>query len=269
MRALRTLCLALVCAAAVAACDKEPTFDASSLPAYRKSLSDINAKLSPADQRRLQIAIITLATGGGADYAVFGRPDPSRNAGFEMLEGVANPTVYLDFMRQRIDGKTAAAVISRAAGDLDVQISAAEARSGGAENALKAFIIENPRYFMDRSQGRDQPMVQFSIYNGGRFAISIVHLAAALTVPGVKAPLATGGLVYRFSQPLQPGAQSSASVYLASAGDAFIKQLDGIYDADLKLSVSNIDTADGKRLLATNADVLDAMRHKRDVLRGG
>ena len=48
-----------------------------------------------------------------------------------------------------------------------------------------------------------------------------------------------------------------------------MKQLDSTYDADLKLKVSNIDDAGGQRLLAINADILDTLRRKRDVLRGG
>jgi hypothetical protein len=52
-------------------------------------------------------------------------------------------------------------------------------------------------------------------------------------------------------------------------GDWTAKQLETVYDADLKLKVSNIGDASGRRLLAVNSDVLDTLRRKRAVLRGG
>ena len=59
------------------------------------------------------------------------------------------------------------------------------------------------------------------------------------------------------------------TVDLGTPGDWTAKQLETVYDADLKLTVSNVDDASGKRLLAINTEVLDTLRRKRDVLRGG
>ena len=58
--------LALLACLALAACDHDPTFDASSPEAYQKSLGEITAKLNAEDQRRLQIALLTLALGNTA-----------------------------------------------------------------------------------------------------------------------------------------------------------------------------------------------------------
>ena len=64
-------CFAMLCCLALAACDHEPTFDASSLAAYQKSLSEITARLNAEDKHKLQIALLTLAAGNSADYTPF------------------------------------------------------------------------------------------------------------------------------------------------------------------------------------------------------
>jgi hypothetical protein len=47
------------------------------------------------------------------------------------------------------------------------------------------------------------------------------------------------------------------------------EHLQGAYDADLKLKVTNVSDSRGKALLAINVQALDALRRKRDMLRGG
>jgi hypothetical protein len=269
MTAVRTLCLALVCCLALAACDHEPAFDASSLPAYQKSLTAIKARLSAQDQQKLQLALLTLAAGGDADYTAFALANPSSIANMEALDGVANPLIFLDRMRPMIEGRSAAAVIRHVAEGLDYAISRAEAQTKGAEKELAAFVIENPRYRWDRGRGNREPTAEFSVYNGGTVPISRIYLSGELTAPGLKTPLAMGGLNYRFGNPLQPGAQQQVTVNLGMPGNWTAKQLETVYDADLKLKVSNIDDASGRRLLAVNTDVLDTLRRKRAVLRGG
>jgi hypothetical protein len=269
MTAVRTLCLAVVCCLALAACDHEPAFDASSLPAYQKSLTAIKARLSARDQQKLQLALLTLAAGGDADYTAFALANPSSIANMEALDGVANPLIFLDRMRPMIEGRSAAAVIRHVAEGLDYAISRAEAQTKGAEKELAAFVIENPRYRWDRGRGNREPTAEFSVYNGGTVPISRIYLSGELTAPGLKTPLAMGGLNYRFGNPLQPGAQQQVTVNLGMPGNWTAKQLETVYDADLKLKVSNIDDASGQRLLVVNTDVLDTMRRKRAVLRGG
>src|SRR5271169_4676009 len=162
MTAVRTLAFAVLCCLALAACDHEPTFDASSLPAYQKSLSDINARLSAQDRHKLQMALLTLAAGGSADYTAVALANPSSIVNIEALDGVAN----------------------------------------------------------------------------------------------------------LFANLLQPGAQQQVTVNLGTPVGWTAKQLETVYDADLKLKVSNIDDASGRRLLVVNSDVLDTLRRQRDVLRG-
>ena len=58
------------------------------------------------------------------------------------------------------------------------------------------------------------------------------------------------------------------TVDLGMPGGWTAKQLETVYDPDLKLTVSNVDDASGRRVLAINTGVLETLRRKRDVLRG-
>jgi CheY-like chemotaxis protein len=253
----------------LAACECAPTFDASSLPAYQRSLSVINAQLSVGDRHRLQLALLTLAAGEGSYYTAFAMANPRAIENIEALDGVPDPLILLDRMRPRIGGRTAAAVIRTVADDLDFAISRAEAQTGAARKALGALVIENARFYWDRGKYRNQPTAQFSIFNGSRDAVFTVFLSGVLTAPGLKTPLAMGGLRYEFARPLQPGAAQQVTVNLGAPGTWTAKQLDGVYDADLALRVANVSDANGRRLLAVSTDVLDTMRKKRYELRGG
>ena len=216
MTAVRALCFAVLCCFALAACDREPTFDASSLPAYQKSLGEIKARLSGADQHKLELALLTLAVGGAADYTAFALANPSKAADFAALDGVANPLIFLDRMRPGIEGRSAAAVIRKAAEDIDgTGTPGTESRSQGAEKELKAFVIDNPGCDWDRTRRSNVLTVHFSVYNGSRIAISRIYLSGALAAPEFETPLSVGTISYRFPGPLQPGAQQQVTVSLA------------------------------------------------------
>jgi len=101
--AANALGAAALCCIALAACDSGPVFDTSSVPAYQKSLGAINAGLNEQDRNRLKIALRTLAAGGAAEFTLLARP--GGQAHIEALEGVANPTIVLDRMRPKIEGK--------------------------------------------------------------------------------------------------------------------------------------------------------------------
>jgi len=258
---------AALCCLALAACEPELLFDASSVPAYQKSLDAINAKLNVRDRNRLKIALVTLAVGGATEFTRAGllRAPPNLAA----LEGVANPTVVLDRMRPTIEGKTAAAVIGIVVADIDAEIARAEGHLGNpdADKTLSKIVIENERYDWDRTWRPDRPTVKFSIYNGSAKAISCVYFGAVLASRGRATPWATGALFYCFSPALQPGTQQQAVIFITS-GALADTELKRVYDADLTLKVTNADDTAGQKLLVFNSDLIEAMRMERLVLRG-
>jgi hypothetical protein len=257
---------AVLCCFALAACDSEPVFDTSSVPAYQKSYGAINAGLNEQDRNRLKIALRTLAAGGAAEFTLLTRPRAQAN--IAALEGVANPTIVLDRMRPKIEGKTAAAVIRIVVADLEAEIARAEDHLGGDDKMLSKIVIENERYYWDRNGRTDHATVQFSIYNGSAKAISHVFLSGVLTSRGRATPWATGALDYGFTPALQPGTQQQATIFITQ-GEFADSDLERVYDAGLTLKVTNADDTAGRRLLVVNSDIIESMRLERLVLRGG
>lgn len=263
---MRMLCAAMLFCLALAGCDREPTFDASSLPAYQKSLNAIKARLSEKDQHKLQLALLTLAAGSSAELSAFAVHNPDASVNIEALDGVANPLNILDRMRPSIAGKTAAEVIRHVANDLDVAITMAERQADG-EKVLAAFIIENPRYSLNRESRFIRPTLEFSIYNGSKEPISGILVTAILTTSDQKAPLVAGDVYYHFASLLQPGVQEPVEIGLRTPGAWTAKQIDTASDMALRLNVSNVFKTNGGRLLPVNVGWLDVMRQKRDFLR--
>src|ERR1700722_16369613 len=111
MIVMRISCVAVLSCLALAACDPDPTFDTSSLPAYQRSLDGITAKLWPEQRRRLQIALLTLADGNAALNDTVALANPKKVADAVTLSGAASPLIFLDRLRPAINGRTAAAVI--------------------------------------------------------------------------------------------------------------------------------------------------------------
>jgi hypothetical protein len=258
---------AALCCFALAVCDSEPQFDTSSVPAYQKSYGAINARLNEQDHNRLKIALRTLAAGGAAEFTLLARP--GAQAHIEALEGVADPTLLLDRMRPKIEGKTAAAVIRTVVADLDAEIARAEGRLGSADadKTLSKIVIENERYHWERTGMTEHATVQFSIYNGSAKAISHVFLSGVLASRGRATPWATGALDYGFTPALQPGTQLQAKIFIGR-GEFADSELARVYDASLTLKVTNADDTAGRRLLIVNSDIIESMRLERFVLRG-
>src|SRR5580698_2271500 len=175
MTAIRTLAFAVLCCFALAACDHEPAFDTSSLPAYQKSLAAIKAKLSERDQQKLQLALLTLAFGNAAYFTVLDWADPAKANAYEAFDDVPNEWVLFNRMRPDVNCKTAAEVIRRVADIIDHTITEAEAEDGGATQNLARIVIENPRYRLPDVPSRALT-AEFSIYIGSRIAISRIYL---------------------------------------------------------------------------------------------
>lgn len=252
---------------ALSGCDHDLVFDASSPAAYQKSLDEITAKLSADDQRRLQIALVTIAVGNTAQSNAVVLAVPGSLANLVSLQGVANPLPFLDRVRATIDGRSAAAVIRKVAADLDSEISREEAQSAGADKVLAAVAIEHPRYRWD-SQHK-QPTIDFSVFNGTKNVIYRIYVSGVLTVAEDRAgKWLTGGLNYDFQKGLEPGEQMPVTLIPKVASAQTIKSLASLYNADVSVKVTNIETSAGKKLVPIDVDILDGMREKRKLLRG-
>lgn len=258
--------LAVLFGLALTACDREPTFDASSAAAYQRTLGEIITKLSADDQRRLNVALLTLALGNTAISNALELASPASLDDLVNLTGVANPLLYLDRVRPAINGRSAATVIRNVAADLDNEISRAEAKAAGADKLLAAVVVDHPRYYWDNSH--KAAMIEFSVYNGGKTAISRIHIGGVLTVPGHAGKWVTGGIRYRFERGLQPGVQVPITLPITITNAQTAAQLEGVHDANVAVNVTNVEDASGKKLVPLDTDILEGMRNKRHFLRG-
>jgi hypothetical protein len=263
---MRTPNLAVLVCLALAACDHDPAFDASSPGAYERSLSEITAKLSAEERRRLDMALLTLALGNTAQSNALELANSASLNDLVRLNGVANPLQYLDRVRPGINGRSATAVIRYVTADLDDQISRAEAQSAGAYRLLSAVVIDHPRYYWDSR--RKLPAIEFSVFNGSKNAISRIYVSGVLTVPRRSGKWVTGGLNYKFERGLEPGVQTQVTLAPRVFSTRTAEQLERFYDADISVQVTNIEDVNGKKLLPVDADILEGMRNKKDFLRG-
>jgi hypothetical protein len=203
--------LAVLCFLVLTACNSGPAFDVSSQAAYLKSLDAITEKLGAEDERRLDVALLTLALGNTVQSNALQFANSAALKNLVALNGVANPLLFLDRVRT-ISGRSATGVINLVAADLDEQILRSEAASAGAYKQLGAVVVDHPRYHWDRK--RNQPIVEFSVYNGGKGAISRIFVSCVLSVTGRRGNWRTTGASYKFERDLEPG--------VAVAGDACI-----------------------------------------------
>lgn len=268
MKTVRMPGFVVLCCLTLAACDHGQTFDASTLPAYQKSLNEITAQLSAQDQRKLDIALLTLAFGDAADTNALQLANPGSLAVLASLNGVANPLTYLDRLRPRINGRSAAGIIRLVASELDAQISLANSQLAGVKKLLAPVVIDYPRYYWTGGRVRSQPIIEFSVYNGSKNAISRIYVHGVLTTHDRPTPWASGIIIHSFEGGLQPGEQVPVIIRVAGINSWTDTQLARLINADLALKVINIENTNGERLVPLNLDTLEVMRQKRDALRG-
>jgi hypothetical protein len=232
--------LAILCCFLLAACIFDPVFDTSSWDAYQRSLAAIKAKLSNDDLRRLDTALKYL----------FIETTPR----IEM----ATPNVILARLGPRINGKSAAAVIQNLSIKLDAEISQAAARLQSSDDVLGAVEIISPSYYWRRSGSLEQPVIEFSVRNAGKFPISRVYFKSILTTPNRSIPWVRQEFVQNFKGGLEP--REKQQVILQPYGDWNDRQLKDLPNAELKVVVTNIEDANGQRMIAVDSNNLEVKR---------
>jgi hypothetical protein len=258
--------LALLACLALAACDHDPTFDASSPPRIKKVSVKSPRKLSAEDQRKLQIALLTLVLGNTAQSNTLQSATPKALNDLVTLDTVSDPMRYLERVRPAIGGRSGPEVIRRVASDLDSEISRSDSRSAAAYKLLTAVAVDHPRYYWDHR--RNLPTIEFSVYNGSKDVLSRIYANGVLAVHGRAGKWVTTGLNYKFERGLLPGVAVPITVAPRLFSPQTAKQLEAFYDADVTVKVTNAEDASGQKIIPVDTDILEGMRIKRDFLRG-
>jgi hypothetical protein len=253
--------LAILCCFLLSACIFNPVFDASSWDAYQRSLAAIKAKLSNDDLRRLEIALKYLLFEATPKIELDGQVFTNMVA----RANFTNPNIVLSRLGPRINGKSATVIIQNLSIKLDTEISEAEARLQSSENVFGAVEIGSPNYYWRKSGFLDQPVIEFSVRNGGKFPISRIYFSGVLTTPGRSIPWAKQDFVQSFKGGLEAREKQQLTLQ-PRYGEWNDKQLKYLPEAKLKVVVTNFEDANGEKMIAVDSVALDLKRKVRASL---
>jgi hypothetical protein len=238
--------LAILCCFLLSACIFDPVVDASSWDAYQRSMAAIRAKLSNDDLRRFDVALKYMFVETTPNI-----PTPA-------------PNLILARLGPRINGESAATIIQNLSLKLDREIAQAETRLQNSEDVLGAVEISSASYYWRRSGYVEQPVIEFSVRNNGKFPILRAYFRVVLTTPNRTIPWATQEYVQNFKGGLEP--REKQQLTFRPQGDWNDKQLKDMPNAELKVTVINFDNANGDRMITVDSDSLDFKRKVRASL---
>jgi len=259
---MKRLSLTILCCVLLSGCLFDPTFDTSSLDAFQRSSAAIRAKLSNSDLRRLEIALRYLMLESMPRIEIEGQLLTNAVA----RNNFANPIVILGRLGPRINGKSATSIIQNLSIRLDSEISQAETMLKNAENVMAPVEVTSARYYWRSSGYLARPTIEFTVRNNGKVPISRIYLSGTLTTPGRAIPWVRQQLVQTFKGGLEPHEKQQLTLQ-PQFGDWNDPQLKDVYDAELKLTVTNFEDANGERVIAVDSDGLEMKRKVRDELR--
>jgi hypothetical protein len=256
---MKRLSLTILCCLLLSGCIFDPAFDTSSWEAYQRSLAAIKAKLSNDGLRRLEIAMKYLVIESTPKMQIDGQLVSNVVAG----GSPASPYIILARIGPRINGRSAAAVIQNVSIKLDAEISQIESRLQDVGGILGSVEVRSPRYYWRRSGNTQQPVIELAVFNGGKFPISRIYFRTALTTPNRSIPWVKQEFVQTFKGGLEPREKQQLTLQPRS-GDWNDPQLKDLFNAELKVVVTNFEDANGERVIAAAVDS-DSLEMKRKV----
>jgi hypothetical protein len=251
--------LAILCCLLLSGCIFDPAFDTSSWEAFQKSSAAVRAKLSNDDLRRLEIALKYLLLEGTL------RNDGQWLNTVVARESFANPRAILAGLGPRINGRSAAAIVKDLSIKLDVEISEIESRMQNVEGVLTAVEVASATYYWRRSGYFNKPVIEFSVYNGGKVPISRVYISGVLTTPNRSIPWVKQSFTINFKGGLEPR-ERKRMTFDSLTGEWSDKNLSDLTNAELKLAVTNFEDASGEKVIAVDSNSLEVKRRVRSLL---
>lgn len=242
-------------------CSSDKEVDGESEDAFKKSLEEMKKSL-PSEQREdFEKAVMALALDGT-----------------NLFEVAADTEGMKRRMRDRLDGKTAADILDgaeeirserREQQDEQIVIEIAEltkrdADANDAKTKLKAFKIDKSRFYFDDSGLIAKPIIEITVKNNTRSAISRAYFRGVLATPGRSVPWVEDDFNYSISGGLEPGESAVWSLAPSMFGD-WGKAPKDRNDMVFTATVVRIDGADEEPLL--DARFSDEDRKRLEHLR--
>jgi hypothetical protein len=256
---MKRLVLAILCCSLLAGCIFDPVFDTSSWEAFQRSSEAVRARLSNDDLRRLQIALKYLLLEGSL------RIDEQMLNTVVARESFANPRAILAGLGSKVNGRSAAAIVKDLSIKLDAEISEIESRMQNTGGVLTAVEVDSATYYWRRSGYFNKPVIEFSVYNGGKVPISRVYISGVLTTPNRSIPWAKQSFTLNFKGGLEPR-EKQRMTFESLTGEWSDKNLSYLTNAELKLTVTNFEDASGERVIAVDSNGLEVRRRVRSLL---
>jgi hypothetical protein len=253
---MKRLSLIVLGCVLLSGCIFDPVFDTSNWDAYQRSSAAVRAKLSSDDLRRLEIALKYLL--------LEGMPKIESDGQFFNNLTATNPSFILARLGPKIDGRNAAAVIQNLTIKLDSEISASETRLQNLSDVLGSVEVSSPRYYWKQSGYLAQPVVEFAVRNGGPSPISRIYFSGVLTTPNRSIPWARQQFVQTFKGGLEP--REKQQLTMRPWGQWSDPRLKDLYNAELKVTVTNFEDANGEKVIAVDSDQLELKRKVRAAL---
>ena len=258
---MKRLGLAIACCFLLAGCIFDPVFDTSSWDAYQKSSAAVRAKLGNDDLRRLDIALKYLAIESTPRI----EPDGPLLSTVTVRGNLVNPNAVLARLGPRINGRSAAALIKDLSVKLDAEILLSEARLASVANVSEAIEVSSPSYYWKKSGYLEQPVIEFTVRNNGKSALSRIYFRFALTSPGRAVPWARQEFVQTFKGGLEPREKQQITLQPRTA-EWSDPQLKVLPNAELRVAVVNFEDATGEKVIAVDSGNLDLKRKVRVAL---
>jgi len=259
---MKRLSLAILCCVLLSGCVFDPVFDTSSWDAYQRSSTAIKARLSNDDLRRLDAALNYLLIESTPQLEFGGLPRSNLAAAGNLGN---HPYILLARLGPRINGRSATAIIQNLSMKLDAEISQTAAMLQNVGNVLGSVAVISPRYYWRRAGYVEQPVIEFAVRNEGNVPISRVYFRSVLTTPGRSIPWVKQEFVQTFRGGLEPREKQQITLQ-PRYGDWNDPQLKDLYNADLKVVVTNFEDANGGKVIAVDSDSLDLKRRTRAAL---
>lgn len=237
--------------------------DTSSPDKFSASIAKIEADLSPEKKAQFHDALVAIA---------FDSADPTNT----MFSNAPSTSPIFAAAGDKIKGKSADEIIklgyTTRIGLLDQELAkdAAAIQSAKAARQKVAavfdnILIQNPRYYVDHSnEFMAQPTIAFRIENNSKVPVKHIYLHGTLASPGRSIPWVDEDINYEFEGGLEPGESQSLDLQPNAFSDWAPKDtFAGRDDLNLKLTLTNVEGANGEKLI--NEDAGDPASIQKDA----
>lgn len=244
----RLLTAFLISALSLSSCNKTPRLDGSSEEALKQSVDSLKANLSDDKKKEFEKAVMTVAFEGTNILQMAADAEGAKRRVRDRLNGRSAEEIIEASKKIQLErGEAQSEQIASEIRELEAKEAAAEE----AKKAIQAFKIERSRFYFEKSGFSTGPVIEISVINNTKAAISRAYFRGVLATPGRSVPWVEDDFNYEISGGLEPGESQTWKLSPNMFG-AWSKAPRDRDDMVFTATVVRIDGADKEALI--NAD---------------